>query len=121
MSAARPQVNIIEPHAKKEYFGFSSGSPRTIFPYLEPAIYNEYRSLANVIRNTNKKVYLVVNEECTSKIFKDILSTYEKDILKEENECPICGSSLIIKPTDDKEELACSNEKCSYHRDINEN
>ena len=88
---------------------------------IEPAIYNEYRSLANVIRNTNKKVYLVVNEECTSKIFKDILSTYEKDILKEENECPICGSSLIIKPTDDKEELACSNEKCSYHRDINEN
>ena len=73
------------------------------------------------IRNTNKKVYLVVNQECTSKIFKDILSTYEKDILKEENECPICGSSLIIKPTDDKEELECSNEKCSYHRDINEN
>lgn len=88
---------------------------------IEPAIYNEYRSLANVIRNTNKKVYLVVNEECTSKIFKDILSTYEKDILKEKNECPICGSSLIIKPTDDKEELECSNEKCSYHRDINEN
>lgn len=88
---------------------------------IEPAIYNEYRSLANVIRNTNKKVYLVVNQECTSKIFKDILSTYEKDILKEKNECPICGSSLIIKPTDDKEELECSNEKCSYHRDINEN
>ena len=88
---------------------------------IEPAIYNEYRSLANVIRNTNKKVYLVVNEECTSKIFKDILSTYEKDILKEENECPICGSSLIIKPVLDKEELECSNEKCSYHRDINEN
>ena len=88
---------------------------------IEPAIYNEYRSLANVIRNTNKKVYLVVNEECTSKIFKDILSTYEKDILKEENECPICGSSLIIKPVLDKEEFACSNEKCSYHRDINEN
>ena len=88
---------------------------------IEPAIYNEYRSLANVIRNTNKKVYLVVNQECTSKIFKDILSTYEKDILKEENECPICGSSLIIKPVLDKEEFACSNEKCSYHRDINEN
>ena len=88
---------------------------------IEPAIYNEYRSLANVIRNTNKKVYLIVNEECTSKIFKDILSTYEKDILKEENECPICGSSLIIKPVLDKEEFACSNEKCSYHRDINEN
>lgn len=88
---------------------------------IEPAIYNEYRSLANVIRNTNKKVYLVVNEECTSKIFKDILSTYEKDILKEENECPICGSSLIIKPVLDKEEFACSNKKCSYHRDINEN
>ena len=88
---------------------------------IEPAIYNEYRTLANIIRNTNKKVYLVVNEECTSKIFKDILSTYEKDILKEENECPICGSSLIIKPVLDKEEFACSNEKCSYHRDINEN
>ena len=88
---------------------------------IEPAIYNEYRSLANVIRNTNKKVYLVVNQECTSKIFKDILSTYEKDILKEENECPICGSSLIIKPVLDKEEFACSNEKCSYHRDITEN
>lgn len=86
---------------------------------IEPAIYNEYRSLANVIRNTNKKVYLVVNEENTSKVFKDILSTYEEDILKEENECPICGSALVIKPVLDKEELACSNEKCSYYREIN--
>lgn len=88
---------------------------------IEPAIYNEYRTLANVIRNTNKKVYLVVNEENTSKVFKDIFSTYEEDILKEENECPICGSALVIKPVLDKEELACSNEKCSYHSDINEN
>lgn len=88
---------------------------------IEPAIYNEYRSLANVIRNTNKKVYLVVIEENTSKVFRDIIDTYKDDIIVEKNECPICGSSLIIKPTDDKEELECSNEKCSYHRDINEN
>ena len=88
---------------------------------IEPAIYNEYRSLANIIRNTNKKVYLVVIEENTSKVFRDIIDTYKDDIIVEKNECPICGSSLIIKPTDDKEELECSNEKCSYHRDINEN
>lgn len=62
---------------------------------IEPAIYNEYRSLANVIRNTNKKVYLVVNEECTSKIFKDILSTYEKDILKEEMSAQYVGVVLL--------------------------
>ena len=37
MSAARPQVNIMAPQAKKEYFGFSLGSPRTILPYLEKA------------------------------------------------------------------------------------
>ena len=88
---------------------------------IEPAIYNEYRSLANVIRNTNKKVYLVVIEENTSKVFRDIIDTYKDDIIVEKNECPICGSSLIIKPTDDKEELECSNEKCSYHRNINDN
>jgi hypothetical protein len=41
MSAASPQVNIIDPHAKKENFGFSSGSPRTILPYLEPAMYRD--------------------------------------------------------------------------------
>lgn len=88
---------------------------------IEPAIYNEYRTLANIIRNTNKRVYLVVTEENTSKVFRDIIDTYKNDIFVEKNECPICGSSLIIKPTGDKEELECSNEKCSYHRDINEN
>lgn len=88
---------------------------------IEPAIYNEYRTLANIIRNTNKRVYLVVIEENTSKVFRDIIDTYKDDIFVEKNECPICGSSLIIKPTGDKEELECSNEKCSYHRDINEN
>lgn len=88
---------------------------------IEPAIYNEYRSLANVIRNTNKRVYLVVTEENTSKVFRDIIDTYKDDIIVGKNECPICGSSLIIKPAGDKEEFACSNEKCSYHRDINEN
>ena len=88
---------------------------------IEPAIYNEYRTLANIIRNTNKRVYLVVTEENTSKVFRDIIDTYKDDIFVEKNECPICGSSLIIKPTGDKEELECSNEKCSYHRDINEN
>lgn len=88
---------------------------------IEPAIYNEYRTLANIIRNTNKRVYLVVTEENTSKVFRDIIDTYKDDIFAEKNECPICGSSLIIKPAGDKEELECSNEKCSYHRDINEN
>ena len=88
---------------------------------IEPAIYNEYRTLANIIRNTNKRVYLVITEENTSKVFRDIIDTYKDDIFVGKNECPICGSSLIIKPTGDKEELECSNEKCSYHRDINEN
>lgn len=88
---------------------------------IEPAIYNEYRTLANIIRNTNKRVYLVVTEENTSKVFRDIIDTYKDDIFVGKNECPICGSSLIIKPTGDKEELECSNEKCSYHSDINEN
>lgn len=88
---------------------------------IEPAIYNEYRTLANIIRNTNKRVYLVVTEENTSKVFRDIIDTYKDDILAGKNECPICGSSLIIKPSGDKEELECSNEKCIYHRDINEN
>lgn len=88
---------------------------------IEPAIYNEYRTLANIIRNTNKRVYLVVTEENTSKVFRDIIDTYKDDILAGKNECPICGSSLIIKPSGDKEELECSNEKCSYHSDINDN
>lgn len=88
---------------------------------IEPAIYNEYRTLANIIRNTNKRVYLVVTEENTSKVFRDIIDTYKDDIFVGKNECPICGSSLIIKPAGDKEELECSNEKCSYHRDINDN
>lgn len=88
---------------------------------IEPAIYNEYRTLANIIRNTNKRVYLVVTEENTSKVFRDIIDTYKDDIIVGKNECPICGSSLIIKPAGDKEELECSNEKCSYHRDINDN
>lgn len=88
---------------------------------IEPAIYNEYRTLANIIRNTNKRVYLVVTEENTSKVFRDIIDTYKDDIIVGKNECPICGSSLIIKPAGDKEKLECSNEKCSYHRDINEN
>lgn len=88
---------------------------------IEPAIYNEYRTLANIIRNTNKRVYLVVTEENTSKVFRDIIDTYKDDILAGKNECPICGSSLIIKPSGDKEELECSNEKCSYHNDINDN
>lgn len=88
---------------------------------IEPAIYNEYRTLANIIRNTNKRVYLVVTEENTSKVFRDIIDTYKDDIIVGKNECPICGSSLIIKPAGDKEELECSNEKCSYHSDINDN
>lgn len=88
---------------------------------IEPAIYNEYRTLANIIRNTNKRVYLVVTEENTSKVFRDIIDTYKDDIFVGKNECPICGSSLIIKPSGDKEELECSNEKCSYHSDINDN
>lgn len=88
---------------------------------IEPAIYNEYRTLANIIRKTNKRVYLVVTEENTSKVFRDIIDTYKDDILAGKNECPICGSSLIIKPSGDKEELECSNEKCSYHNDINDN
>ena len=88
---------------------------------IEPAIYNEYRTLANIIRNTNKRVYLVITEENTSKVFRDIIDTYKDDIFVGKNECPICGSSLIIKPTGDKEELECSNEKCSYHRDIIDN
>lgn len=88
---------------------------------IEPAIYNEYRTLANIIRNTNKRVYLVVTEENTSKVFRDIIDTYKDDIIVGKNECPICGSSLIIKPAGDKEKLECSNEKCSYHSDINDN
>lgn len=47
---------------------------------IEPAIYNEYRTLANIIRNTNKRVYLVVTEENTSKVFRDIIDTYKDDI-----------------------------------------
>ena len=35
MSAANPHVNIMDPHIKKLYFGFSFCSPRTILPYLE--------------------------------------------------------------------------------------
>ena len=85
---------------------------------IEPAIYNEYRTLANVIRNTNKKVYLVVTEENTSKIFKDIMDAYKDDISKEENECPICGSALIIKPIGDNEFLSCLNNECNYERKI---
>lgn len=85
---------------------------------IEPAIYNEYRTLANVIRNTNKKVYLVVTEENISKIFKDIIDTYKDDIVKEENECPLCGGSLVIKPVDDGEVLACLNNECNYERKI---
>ena len=77
---------------------------------IEPAIYNEYRTLANIIRNTNKRVYLVVTEENTSKVFRDIIDTYKDDIFVGKNECPICGSSLIIKPAGDKEKLECSNE-----------
>ena len=38
MSAARPQVNIMQPHEKKEYFGFSPGLPSTMSPYLEKAM-----------------------------------------------------------------------------------
>ena len=35
ISAASPAVNIIDPHAKKEYFGFSLGSPNTMSPYFD--------------------------------------------------------------------------------------
>ena len=38
MSAANPAVNIIAPHEKKEYLGFSFLPPRTILPYLDEAI-----------------------------------------------------------------------------------
>ena len=71
----------------------------------------------------NKKEFIEELKKINIELTKQQLTLLEEYyiILKEENECPICGSSLIIKPTDDKEELACSNEKCSYHRDINEN
>ena len=50
-------MNIIEPHAKNEYFGFSFGSPRTILPYFEQArlvlvckkMYSQFLTEENVI------------------------------------------------------------------------
>ena len=39
MSAAKPQVNIMQPHVKKEYLGFSFFSPSTTSPYFEKAMY----------------------------------------------------------------------------------
>ena len=39
MSAAKPQVNIMAPHVKKEYLGFSPFSPNTTSPYFEQAKY----------------------------------------------------------------------------------
>ena len=45
MSAARPQVNIILPQAKNEYFGFSFFSPSTISPYFEKLIQREIRKI----------------------------------------------------------------------------
>ena len=85
---------------------------------IEPAIYNDYRALANVVRNTNKKVYLIINEENTSKIFKEIIHEFNEDIQKEKNECPLCGGNLVIKPTDDGEVFACPNKECHYERKI---
>ena len=81
---------------------------------IEPAIYNDYRALANVIRNTKKKVYLIVNEENISMLFKDITEHFSDIIQNDKNECPLCGSNLVIKPVDDGEVLACSNKGCNY-------
>ncbi len=38
MSAASPAVNIMDPQAKKLYFGFSSISPSTMLPSGEKAM-----------------------------------------------------------------------------------
>lgn len=62
---------------------------------IEPAIYNEYRTLANIIRNTNKRVYLVVTEENTSKVFRDIIDTYKDDIFVEKMNAQYAGVVLL--------------------------
>ena len=85
---------------------------------IEPVVYNDYRALANVVKNTKKKVYLIINEECTSKIFKEIIHEFNDDIQDDKNECPLCGSKLVIKPTDDGETFTCSNKECHYERKI---
>ena len=85
---------------------------------IEEPLYNEYRMLNVAIKNTNDKVYFIINEENTSKIISNIIKEFENDIKSEKNECPNCGSKLIIKPVDDIEILACSNSECSYQRDI---
>ena len=38
-------MNIIDPHAKNEYFGFSFCLPKRIFPNLEKAINNDKRKI----------------------------------------------------------------------------
>jgi hypothetical protein len=58
MSAAIPQQNIMAPQPQKENAGFSSGFPRTIFPYLE----------------NDKKIAIKNNAKLTKRYTSDILS-----------------------------------------------
>ena len=85
----------------------------------EEPLYNEYRMLNVAIKNTNDKVYFLIDEENTSKIISIIINEFESDIISEETECPSCGSKLIIKPEGEGEILACTNTECTYQRPLN--
>lgn len=85
----------------------------------EEPLYNEYRMLNVAIKNTNDKVYFLIDEENTSKIISSIINEFENDIISEETECPSCGSKLIIKPEGEGEILACTNAECTYQRPLN--
>lgn len=85
----------------------------------EEPLYNEYRMLNVAIKNTNDKVYFLIDEENTSKIISSIINEFESDIISEETECPSCGSKLIIKPEGEGEILACTNTECTYQRPLN--
>lgn len=85
----------------------------------EEPLYNEYRMLNVAIKNTNDKVYFIIDEENTSKIISSIINEFESDIISEETECPSCGSKLIIKPEGEGEILACTNTECTYQRPLN--
>ncbi|MDO4376273.1 MAG: hypothetical protein Q4C33_03760 [bacterium] len=85
----------------------------------EEPLYNEYRMLNVAIKNTNDKVYFIIDKENTSKIISSIINEFESDIISEETECPSCGSKLIIKPEGEGEILSCTNTECTYQRPLN--
>ena len=48
-NVANPAVNIMDPQAKKEYFGFSHCWPKTTLPIAEKAAINEAMNIPNPI------------------------------------------------------------------------